>query len=624
MSSKLVSKEMMDYYTKQFVNKFTTYGQFDELKAEVANIGYAYISKLEATELIAEKIEAEHVEVTALIAKKADITDLTAATADIKKLIAKKADIDLLNVTTADMDSAVAKTLTVEDSATIANLDAGYARLNLANVDTEWVNELLVQGNVIAQEGTVYYLDSIQVNAENITTGTLTADRIMMKDDDGNYHLIVWDETEGTYKVTTNVVDGDMIKDQTLTADKLIAHSITAEQLTINNIEGTGGWINLINGTFAYGNAETAGYISFDENNRLTIRGDLEIWSAGTNKTLIEIIEDQSNNLFINLLSQEENPTPEEYIAYTITNDEEYAPSDIDEDTAYAYYHKVYKDGVVTLKNGTGTIVTGDIYNTDGGIKQINTNEHKGLIQFGLSDEDNLQCFSSGGYYQVDFDVSCLTDTLYDGTDDIYIDCTINAKVINEASETDIVSESYHICKVSTQEVTSYHCKNVFQIPNGAASVWMTIQTSLTGDYCQAGDFIEITNCELYDISESVSNSNNLEELRNLYDKLYSDMYDEGGVVPTISKNIGDWNQHVTINDDGMWIYGSVSSVRTHYTNEGLAIVDGTDTVALFTKEGTAVNTLIVGDITDDSSDWLIYSPIENHLSFIKQGKVTE
>lgn len=152
-------------------------------------------------------------------------------------------------------------------------LEANYAQINAANIDSAtireaWVDNLLVQSGLIAHEGSIFELDAIQVNASKITTGTIDVERLIVTGQDGHKYLVHVDGETPSYEK----LDGDIIEDLTITADKIVAGSITAQKITTENLVGTGGWINLHDGTFAYTNSQTGEGISWD-GSRLTIGG---------------------------------------------------------------------------------------------------------------------------------------------------------------------------------------------------------------------------------------------------------------------------------------------------------------------------------------------------------------
>lgn len=144
-------------------------------------------------------------------------------------------------------------------------LEANYAQIDAANIDTAtireaWIDNILVQSGLIAHEGTIFELDAIQINASKIKTGTIDVERLVVTGQDGHKYLVHVENETASYEK----LDGDIIEDLTITADKIVAGSITAQKITTENLVGTGGWINLRSGTFQYGNPLTGAGISWD------------------------------------------------------------------------------------------------------------------------------------------------------------------------------------------------------------------------------------------------------------------------------------------------------------------------------------------------------------------------
>lgn len=163
-----------------------------------------------------------------------------------QRLTAAEADIDTLD--------------TNKLSATQADID--YARIDRTNINKAWVEDLLVQGEIIAQSGTIYYLSAVQVNASSISAGTLDVQRLIVTDSEtGEKYLVHFDESGSAIK---EKLDGNIVSDETITTGKIADNAITADKITANNIVGTGGWINMADGTFDYQNASKGTGISWD------------------------------------------------------------------------------------------------------------------------------------------------------------------------------------------------------------------------------------------------------------------------------------------------------------------------------------------------------------------------
>lgn len=177
----------------------------------------------------------------------------------------------LYDIPFASIDEEFVKNLTadkafVDDfSAKIGEFDllaANMANIDNANINKEKVAELfaemgLISSAVISEGHVTGFLDSVEVNADKVTAGTFLAERLILKDEDGNYHMLTYDEE--TEKVVSSKLDGNILKERTVTADHMVAHTITTNEITTENLIGANGWINLANATFNYGNK-----ISFD------------------------------------------------------------------------------------------------------------------------------------------------------------------------------------------------------------------------------------------------------------------------------------------------------------------------------------------------------------------------
>lgn len=153
---------------------------------------------------------------------------------------------------TKQLERVNAELLTAQDAV------INRARIDAANItdlsaQNAWVNKILVQTGLLAHEGTIFTLDAIQVNAANITAGTIDVQRLIVTVD-GEKYLVQFNTTGAP---TYQKLDGNIVEDNTITAGKIVANSITTREITTENLVGTNGWINLSQGTFFYGNGGT-------------------------------------------------------------------------------------------------------------------------------------------------------------------------------------------------------------------------------------------------------------------------------------------------------------------------------------------------------------------------------
>lgn len=207
----------------------------ENLSANVADLGYATIDELESKYAKIETLETNYLQIKDLSAETAKlgyatIGQLEATEGRFEQLTAGLLDIRLSNIDTANIDKAVIATMFVE----------------LGLIDTAVIENGHITG----------YLDSVSINANAIKAGTLSVDRLVINGT--NESLIFALNNAGNLTSTSvNTLDGGLLTDRTITADKIVAHSITANEITTSNIAGSSGWINLAEGTFNYGNQLT-------------------------------------------------------------------------------------------------------------------------------------------------------------------------------------------------------------------------------------------------------------------------------------------------------------------------------------------------------------------------------
>lgn len=175
-----------------------TIGEFGYITAENADLTYATITSLKAVDGKIDTLSSKAITTENLSAKVADLGYLSAESADLKY-----ANIKLSNIEVAD----------------IATLFAEVGLIDRATI---------VEGHITG------FLDSVEVNAANITVGTLVADRILLKGENGLlYSLNNLGELQSK---TVDTLDGYILTDRTVNADKIVAKSITAKELDVEKV----------------------------------------------------------------------------------------------------------------------------------------------------------------------------------------------------------------------------------------------------------------------------------------------------------------------------------------------------------------------------------------------------
>lgn len=139
------------------------------------------------------------------------------------------------------------KDLTVNGRLSAANLDAEYARIDLANITTAYVDDLLAKNAIInaftAQDGTITRrLDAVEINADMIKTGNLVADCLMVTGEDGLiYKLNLTNLTSDAFDALDSEQLGE-IKNK-IHGDNIVARSITADKITVSDLVAFGATI---------------------------------------------------------------------------------------------------------------------------------------------------------------------------------------------------------------------------------------------------------------------------------------------------------------------------------------------------------------------------------------------
>lgn len=166
------------------------------------------------------------------------------------------ATIESLNVTNADVENLTAeygkfKSLVADefaaDRALISNLDTNKANINFANVAVAsieqgflkslMVSQGLLADKVISPEVTVTdVLTGVHVYANDITAGTLSVERLEIRGSENSIVYALNNITGALQAESTDTLNGEILTERTITADKIVAESITAKEIASRTI----------------------------------------------------------------------------------------------------------------------------------------------------------------------------------------------------------------------------------------------------------------------------------------------------------------------------------------------------------------------------------------------------
>lgn len=224
------------------------------LKSDYADLKYASISSLNASNAEIENLKSTTIKTTELYAKVADLDYIKSDHADIVNLKSTMITTDTLKSEIAKIgyltaDEADIRYLTVSTADT-KFLHADMSDMDIAKIQTLFATAGIVSDMTIKDGHITGVLDSVTVNANSITTGTLSVDRLVIR---GSEKSLVYELNNISGALQTKSVDtlnGEIFTQRTITADKLVAKSITSNEIkagTITSDEIAAGTIKAAN-----------------------------------------------------------------------------------------------------------------------------------------------------------------------------------------------------------------------------------------------------------------------------------------------------------------------------------------------------------------------------------------
>ncbi len=194
------------------------------------------------------------------ILTQADVTNLNitgredSALSYITELHTTNAYGDYAKFTVVEADNIAALEARIDKIASTevntAYLEANYAQIDMANVNTAsirqgFLDNLMVDQGIIADRivsGEVVAtktLTGINLYADDITAGTLSVDRLILRGDDKSL-VYALNNSGGLVSTQVDTLDAYLLTDRTITADKIVAGSITSTEINVSDLVSTG------------------------------------------------------------------------------------------------------------------------------------------------------------------------------------------------------------------------------------------------------------------------------------------------------------------------------------------------------------------------------------------------
>lgn len=185
-----------------------------KLDAEIADIKYATIENLEATNANIHNLEADYGEFKELTSDKITANEAAIKRLDTEKLSAEEAELK-------------------------------YANIDFANIGSAAIENFLSKsgmiGDLVVGDGTVTgTLVGVTIKGDLIEGGTVVADKLVIKGEDGLYYKLNTDgETVGSEQNDYNSLNGKIITAKSVTAEKISVNDLVAFDATIGGFNIT-------------------------------------------------------------------------------------------------------------------------------------------------------------------------------------------------------------------------------------------------------------------------------------------------------------------------------------------------------------------------------------------------
>lgn len=215
----------------------------DNMEAVNAEIDKLESSLIDADHLTATDIEAINAQIENLEVIFGEFTDIStedleAINADIKRLKAYTAEFtyvsaEVLEAYKAYIDDLNAKKLSVEDA------DIRYANIDFSNIGTAAIEYFYAKSglieDVVVGDGTITgNLVGVTIKGDLIEGGTIIADKLVIKGDDGLYYKLNTDGvTTEAEQTDYNSLNGSIITAKSITATKISVKDLVAFDATI-------------------------------------------------------------------------------------------------------------------------------------------------------------------------------------------------------------------------------------------------------------------------------------------------------------------------------------------------------------------------------------------------------
>lgn len=250
-----------------------------------ATIGYAKIAQAAIEQLAADSIVAVKADIKEIVAGKIDADALTAGSVTTDKLAAGAVTTEKLeagSITTEKLSAGAVTTGKLAAGAvtaeTIASgtITADRIKTKTITADSGIIDDSAI-GTAQIADGSITSAKIVELNADLIKTGTLSAERLLLVGDDGVIYKInaassglsMTELAKDQYKnyingtvIVAKSITAAQIAAQTITGNEILAGSITAKEINVSDLFASEATINELNAMDIRGNKYLQLYVT--------------------------------------------------------------------------------------------------------------------------------------------------------------------------------------------------------------------------------------------------------------------------------------------------------------------------------------------------------------------------
>lgn len=260
-----------------------------------ATIGYAKIAQAAIEQLAADSIVAVKADIKEIVAGKIDADALTAGSVTTDKLAAGAVTTEKLeagSITTEKLSAGAVTTGKLAAGAvtaeTIASgtITADRIKTKTITADSGIIDDSAI-GTAQIADGSITSAKIVELNADLIKTGTLSAERLLLVGDDGVIYKInaassglsMTELAKDQYKnyingtvIVAKSITAAQIAAQSITGNEILAGSVTAKEIDVSDLFASEATINALNAMDIRGNKYLQLYVT-DKVDNISVGG---------------------------------------------------------------------------------------------------------------------------------------------------------------------------------------------------------------------------------------------------------------------------------------------------------------------------------------------------------------